>query len=532
MKKAVIYARYSSAGQTEQSIEGQLRVCEKYAREHNFVIIDTYIDRARTAQNDNRPYFQQMLKDSESKKWQYVIVYAVDRFARDDGDYGADKKLLRNNGVKLLSATEITGTNPDGTENLGGILTEGVLVAVAKYYSRELSRKVKRGHFESLQKKNFLGGHIVYGYYAAEVEGSKSKKLEIDPEKAAVIKKIFTMYANGSTAQDIADSLKAEGIRNNYGRYFCKNTIMNILKNRKYTGFFKFGEQEFENYHPAIIDDNLFNICAEKITRRKRSVEKFKDYGNYILSGKLYCGHCKTLMYGESGTSKTGKIYHYYKCFNRKKNLGCEKKNIAQDYIEDLVFDIAMENLFKEDVVLGLIDNIVEAHNKKTSDDSKIKILKQQLKENQKFIDNLLNAIKNGIFSESTQAELIKLESQKKEIEESLAKKEAEKEYDLTREAVLFWIKSFSDGKSIKPEKKAQIINILIEAVILFDNRIVVVFKNGSDNKKALDIDDLIDNLGSSKKNYLVEEVVLFSNTKRGVEVFFTKHYIIIDSEL
>ena len=96
MKKAVIYARYSSAGQTEQSIEGQLRVCEKYAREHNFVIIDTYIDRARTAQNDNRPYFQQMLKDSESKKWQYVIVYAVDRFARDDGDYGADKKLLRN----------------------------------------------------------------------------------------------------------------------------------------------------------------------------------------------------------------------------------------------------------------------------------------------------------------------------------------------------------------------------------------------------------------------------------------------------
>ena len=199
MKKAVIYARYSSGSQTEQSIEGQLRICYRFAKEHDFVILKEYIDRAKTAQNDNRPNFQLMLSDSSKKQFDYVIVYAVDRFARDDGDYGADKKILRLNGVKLLSATETIGTNADGTENLGGILTEGILVALAKYYSRELSKKVKRGQFESLQKKNYLGGTMLYGYYA------KEKKLYINDEQAQVVKKIFEMYSEGNSAFAIAE---------------------------------------------------------------------------------------------------------------------------------------------------------------------------------------------------------------------------------------------------------------------------------------------------------------------------------------
>ena len=142
MKKAVIYARFSSHGQTEQSIEGQLRICYQYAAKHKLCIIKEYIDRAKTATTDNRPQFQKMLQDSFNKQFDYVLVYSVDRFARDDEDYGADKKILRLNGIKLLSATQETSVNPDGTENINGILTEGILVALAKYYSRELSQKV------------------------------------------------------------------------------------------------------------------------------------------------------------------------------------------------------------------------------------------------------------------------------------------------------------------------------------------------------------------------------------------------------
>lgn len=74
MKTGVIYARYSSDSQTEQSIEGQMRVCEEYAKKNNIVILGTYIDRAMTGTNDNRPDFQRMIKDSARREWNYILV--------------------------------------------------------------------------------------------------------------------------------------------------------------------------------------------------------------------------------------------------------------------------------------------------------------------------------------------------------------------------------------------------------------------------------------------------------------------------
>ena len=524
MKKAVIYARFSSHSQTEQSIEGQLRVCNEYAKANDIVIVDTYIDRAKTAQNDNRPQFQQMLLDSENKEWDYVIVYALDRFARDDGDYGADKKHLRQNGVKLLSATEIIGTNADGTENLSGILTEGILVAVAKYYSRELAKKVRRGQKESLEKQNFMGGTILYGYCV------DNKKLVINENEASVIRDIYNMYASGKTADDIVRILKEKNIKNRFGRFFCKNSIMNMLKNKRYIGFFKYGENEIPNYHPAIIDEDLFNVCAEKITRRKRSIDRFELYGDYLLSGKLYCGKCLTKMYGESGTSKTGKLYHYYKCFNRKKNDGCSKKNIAKDYLEDVVMAITMDNLLHEDIVLDLIDNAVSVHNKEIKEDKELVILKKQLSENEKFIKNLLNAIKNGIYTESTQTELQTLEKEKKETLNAIALKESKLKSPLEREQVLYFLKQFMfDKNTLTKEEKSQIINLLIEMVILYEDRVVVVFKNGDNSGKPLKIEDIIDQI-SSKKGQFSPPHCSFSNS--GVKVYFTQYYIIIERRI
>ena len=83
MKTAVIYARYSSDNQTEQSIEGQLRVCQEYAKNNDILLLDTYIDRAMTGTNDNRADFQRMLKDSARNHWDYVLVYKIDRFSRN-----------------------------------------------------------------------------------------------------------------------------------------------------------------------------------------------------------------------------------------------------------------------------------------------------------------------------------------------------------------------------------------------------------------------------------------------------------------
>lgn len=113
-KTAVIYARYSCDQQTEQSIEGQLRVCEEYAQRNNILILNTYIDRAMTGTNDNRPDFQKMLKDSASRTFDYVIVYKLDRFSRNKFEATIHKKTLKDNGVKVLSAMENIPDTPEG----------------------------------------------------------------------------------------------------------------------------------------------------------------------------------------------------------------------------------------------------------------------------------------------------------------------------------------------------------------------------------------------------------------------------------
>ena len=114
MKKAAIYARYSSDAQTEQSIEGQLRVCQQYAKNNNILIVDTYIDRAMTGTNDMRPDFQRMVRDSAKRQWDYVIVYKLDRFSRDKYATTIHKHTLKENGVKLLSAMENIPDTPEG----------------------------------------------------------------------------------------------------------------------------------------------------------------------------------------------------------------------------------------------------------------------------------------------------------------------------------------------------------------------------------------------------------------------------------
>lgn len=152
MQTAAIYARYSSDSQNEQSIEGQLRVCEEYAKRNNIIILNTYIDRAMTGRNDNRPDFQRMLKDSNRKEWNYIIVYKFDRFARNRYETAIHKKELKDNGVKVLSAMENIPDTPEA------IIFESMLEGYAEYYSAELAQKVKRGMFETRRKGLYQGG--------------------------------------------------------------------------------------------------------------------------------------------------------------------------------------------------------------------------------------------------------------------------------------------------------------------------------------------------------------------------------------
>ena len=198
MKTAVIYARYSSDRQTEQSIEGQVRVCREFAQANDITVIDEYIDRAMTGTNDNRPAFQKMLADSDKPcAWDIVLVYAIDRFGSNSIEIAINKHRLQKNGKVLISATQRTSNNIDGTKNLDGILLENVLIGLVEYYSEELAIKVKRGLRESWSKGQFTGGILAYGY---KLEG---KKVVVDNEQTSIVLDIFNLYVDVTTGRKL-----------------------------------------------------------------------------------------------------------------------------------------------------------------------------------------------------------------------------------------------------------------------------------------------------------------------------------------
>lgn len=143
MIRGVIYARYSSDAQREESIDAQIRENTAFAQRSGIEIVGTYIDRALSAKTDNRPEFQQMIRDSAKKKFDVVIVWRLDRFSRNRYDSAKYKAILKKNNVRVISATENISENPEG------ILLESVLEGYAEYFSAELAVKVTRGMVEN-----------------------------------------------------------------------------------------------------------------------------------------------------------------------------------------------------------------------------------------------------------------------------------------------------------------------------------------------------------------------------------------------
>ena len=205
--KVVIYARYSSYSQTEQSIEGQLQVCYEYAKNNNYTVIGEYIDRAQSGTTDNRAEFQRMITDSSKHTFEGVLVYQLDRFARNRYDSAVNKAILKKNGVRVLSARE------NISDDASGILVEGVLESMAEYFSAELSQKIRRGMDINAEKCLSNGSNPGLGYTV-----NKDRKFHINPETAPIVREIFEQYASGKTVTEIIMNINARQIKTSLGK--------------------------------------------------------------------------------------------------------------------------------------------------------------------------------------------------------------------------------------------------------------------------------------------------------------------------
>ena len=470
--KAVIYARYSSDNQREESIEGQIRECMEYAKHNGMTVIDTYIDRALSAKTDNRPNFQKMIKDSSKQLFKYVIVWKLDRFSRDRYDSAHYKHILKKNGVKVLSARE---TIAEGSE---GILLESVLEGYAEYFSADLSEKVLRGMTENALKCMNNGSGTPLGYYVDDTQ-----HLQIDEKKAPFVREIFQRFADGEMIKDIIKDLNARGAsitvkmkkardgKKCYERPLTYNTTRRILSNRKYIGEYRFRDIVVPNGVPAIVEQELFDKVQKRLEQNRKAPARHKAEDDYLLTTHLFCGKCKAMMVGESGRSHTAKVYRYYKCVNQKrKRNNCDKKPVNKDYIENKVAKAVMDRIMNDELMEYLADSLYALQ---LAENSKIPQLKGQIVETEKGIENMLNAIQQGIILDSTKKRLSDLEERKKALEIELEQEQIKKPI-LTREQILFGLTKYRKLDISTQEGKRALIDSFVNAVYLYDTYALV----------------------------------------------------------
>ena len=472
----VIYARYSSDNQREESIEGQLRECKEYAKNNDIQIVDSYIDRALSARTDNRPAFQQMIKDSTKNNFEVVIVWKLDRFARNRYDSANYKAKLRKNGVKVISATE---TISNGAE---GILLESMLEGYAEYYSAELSEKVKRGLTENALKCKFNGGMLPIGYMVDE-----NQYIQIDPTIAPVVLDAFQHYADGATMKGIVNEMNMNGIRSIHGAKMNINTVTRMLHNRKYIGEYKHGEVVVPGGMPAIVTEELFEKVQERAASNKKAPAKHKAEDEYLLTTKLYCGKCKRFMVGECGTSKgNNKTYRYYKCAGAKKYKDCKKKPVKKEWIEDLVIESIKKIIFNDELIDNIANSLVEAQKK---ENTVLPLLQKDYAEIQKGIDNLVNAIQIGIVTASTKERLESLEKQRTEISIRISQEEL-RHPTITKDEIVFWIKRFRELNTNNLSHRRRLIDSFINSIYLYDDKMVITF-NYSEGTETITFDEI-----------------------------------------
>ena len=161
-----------------------------------------------------------------------------------------------------------------------------------------------------------------------------------------------------------------------------------------------------------------------RVEKNKRTPARTKAEEEYLLTTKLFCGHCGRMMIGESGKSHTGAIHRYYKCSGAKRKLGCHKKAVKKDWIERIAVQYTIQRVFQDELIAQIADKLVELQN---TEDNTLPLLRKQLADTNRGIENMLNAIQQGILTSSTKERLEELEKLQEELKTSILQAELER---------------------------------------------------------------------------------------------------------
>ena len=358
---------------------------------------------------------------------------------------------------------------------------------MAEYYSAELSEKVVRGLTENALKCLYNGGTLPIGYVIDE-----HQHFQIDPVTAPAVLEAFKLYANGTSMQQLADKLNLAGIRTTRNGKLDTDNITSMLHNRKYIGEYRYRDIVIPGGIPAIVPEELFNRVQERMAANKKAPAKHKAEDEYLLTTKLYCGKCKRFMVGESGTGRSGQVHRYYKCVSAKHKKGCDKKSVKKEWIEDIIIDQIQRIILDDELIERLADMALERQGTNTT----LPILHQQYAETERSINNFLNAIQQGIITESTKQRLEELEQLKSELSVQIAKEEIAQPI-LSRDQILFWFYRLRKMDVKKLEHRRRLIDSFINSIYLFDDHMVITF-NYKDGAKTITFEEIENTINGS----------------------------------
>lgn len=468
---AIAYYRYSSHSQNEASIEQQRELAHEWADAHGLKIVREYEDAAISGTKEDRPGFQLMLSEVAKIRPNTLIAWKTDRLGRDKYVLAMAKKTIRDAGCEIhLLAENIP------TDTAEGILIEGLMEALAEYYSRNLSVHIQRGMDFNAEHANF-NGHKVFGFKTEKVD--KKRKYVIDPDTAPFVQLMFTKYAEGEPMQSICDEFNEAGLRTSRGNPFGVKTMHRMLKNRAYIGEYRHGEFVVPGGMPALVDEETFDRAQRRLAENKRKGSQrargMDEDGapRYWLTGKLYCGECGETMQGVSGTSKTGRTYYYYYCSAQRKKL-CTKKKVKKDWIEDLVTDVLRYIIDDSENLMSLAVDAAVYYKEHYKETGYLEGLEARRKEVEKGIANLMKAIEGGALSDTLIERLNQLEAQKASLNDAIQAENVKVSLCEDEHSIKAYFEKFLHADFDNPETRDKILEYFVDKIYLYDEKLVV----------------------------------------------------------
>ena len=478
---AIAYYRFSSHSQNEASIDQQRELAHEWADAHGFKIVQEYEDAAISGTTDARPGFQQMLSEVAKIRPHTLIMWKTDRLGRDKYVLAMAKKKIRDAGCEIhLLAEHIPTEGPEG------VLIEGLMEAMAEYYSRQLSQNIQRGMDYNAQHALY-NGHKLFGY---DVDRS-TKKYIPDPNTAPFVQWAFTEYASGKPLKTIAEEMNAQGLRTPRNAKFSVNMLNKMLKNRAYIGEYHHGDIVVAGGMPVLVDEATFDRAQRRFAENKRKGSQ-RAHGmddaeapRYWLTGKLYCGECGSTMQGVSGTSKTGRTYYYYYC-SAQRRKECHLHKARKQDLEDMVL-FALHNIVDdEENVTALALDAAEYYEKSHDDTAYLEALEAKRKEVEKSLANLVKVIEKGVVSDTVTERLTQLEEQKSALNDAIETENVRVSLCEDKHSIQAYFDKFLHADVNDPEIRDQVFEYFVDKVYLYDDKLVVSMWFSEDDKQEI----------------------------------------------